>query len=170
MVTCLVSHGFLDNSTHLDSGLLLDRHTGGSERWFYKRSYLVSDVPMRTFPDWISPRQPSDVLTIREIESYGSVKSDLVLLLACSAGANRILRGDQPASIAEILLRLGARSVISPLWDCGWELALNWSSTFLDSWLAGRPKALAARDAFRSMSELGDVLYLGPLHLRGDWR
>lgn len=176
-LACIVCHGFIDPQTHLDSGLFLDRVFDdnfilqpGRTETFYGNAYQLPDVAMRYFPSEFSPARPSEVLTIRELEIRGTVRSNLILLLACFAGASRVMRGDQPASIADTLLRLGGGSVISPMWSCDRELARDWATCFLECWSKGMPKALAVRDAFRALPYTDNIAELGPLHMRGNWR
>ena len=95
---------------------------------------------------------------------------ELTILLACSAGASDVLQGDEPASLAEALVRLGSVSVIAPMWACDHLLARTWIQAFLAAWnRRGMPKAMAAREAFLALGDGTDVTELGPIHLRGDW-
>jgi hypothetical protein len=192
-VVCIVAHGFVDPDQHRDSGLLLDHPAamlnmrlesaglGGmgvspDDRvgWpiaLYGTQWEIIDLPLRDFPARIMHDHPAEILTVTDLGREPATEAELVMLLACSAGMNVVLQGDEPASLAEAFLRLGASSVIAPMWDCDYALADVWARAFIGSWAREKtPKALAAREAFRAMGDGSDAAALGPLHLRGDWR
>lgn len=115
----------------------------------------------------------AEILTSAELEVDGRIDAQLVVLLACSTGWGRVLDGDEPASLAESFLHIGAPSVIAPMWDSDYGPTREWAQRFFEAWAGqGYPKALAARHATR---ELRDGSYadrperLGALTLRGDW-
>jgi CHAT domain-containing protein len=170
-VVCLVVHGYLDRRAHRDSGLLVERHVNQWERSLpaYGGTLTFYDVPLRLYPATEAQKRPGEVLTLSELETVTS-NSDLTLLLACSAGASRVLQCDEPASIAEAILRVGSASVVAPMWESRIDDAIEWTTSFIKAWRRDQfPKAMAAREAFRSLDTGGEVALLGPLHLRGDW-
>jgi hypothetical protein len=169
-VVCLVTHGYLDPHDHRSSGLLLDQDAFTRPRSLslYGGSLMFNDLPLSDFPATVGHRRPSEVLSLRELETMAS-RAELTLLLACSTGTAQVLQTDEPASLAEGLMRAGSASVIAPMWEARLDLASAWIREFLQAWLArSLPKALAARHAFRSL-RAGPVAQLGPLHMRGDW-
>jgi CHAT domain-containing protein len=95
----------------------------------------------------------------------------LVLLLGCSAGSGRVLQADEPASLAETFLHIGASSVIAPMWDTDISATSQWAQAFAHSWVGTeRPTALAAMDASRALSDDGyGIERFGALTVRGDW-
>ena len=109
-VVCLVAHGYPDRHEHHASGLLVEEDFGTGERYLplYRGSLWFDDLPLRNFPADVSHDRPAEVLTLRELETIDS-STELTLLLACAAGSARVLQTDEPASMAEALLRGGAR-------------------------------------------------------------
>jgi CHAT domain-containing protein len=172
-VLCIVTHGFADPDQHRDSGLLVDAQDAVAYRELrlYGAKWTALDLPLRDLPDRPPIRRPAEVLTLADLELLAPTEAHLTFLVACSAGASAVLQGDEPASLAEALLRLGSGGVVAPMWDCDYDLATAWTRTFLRAWAGGKaPKALAARAAFRALGDGTDPAALGPLHLRGDWR
>jgi CHAT domain-containing protein len=171
-VACIITHGFVDPSVHGDSGILIDPPAGVTT--FHQRigdeTFTRMDIPVRDVPAGVRTARPAEVLTLGEIEMDDPTSVELTILLACSAGASDVLQGDEPASLAEAMIRLGSVSVIAPMWACDHLLARAWIRAFLAAWQrGGMPKALAAREAFLALGDGTDVTELGPIHLRGDW-
>ena len=172
-VACIVAHGYIQPDDYAESGLLIDRPLGigisESRLYIDGMEFARRDGPRRDLAD-MRPARPADVLTISEIERDEPAQVELAILLACSAGASEVIAGDEPASIAEAMLRAGCVSAIAPMWDCDYALARVWIRPFLSAWnQRGMPKALAAREAFVALGDGTDVTALGPIHLRGDW-
>jgi hypothetical protein len=176
-VVCVVAHGYTDPVNHRLSGLLVELDTFGiaaREIPLHGGRYFdFRDLPLRRFPADVRPATRAEVLTGAELEVDGRVDTQLVVLLACSAGWGRVLGGDEPASLAESFLHIGAPTVLAPMWDSDYEPTRDWVRLFFEGWVElGYPKALAARHATR---KLDDGLYadhperLGALALRGDW-
>jgi CHAT domain-containing protein len=84
-----------------------------------------------------------------------------------------VLQGDEPASLAETWLKIGAASVVAPLWDAPIAAVRAWTIEFLHAWTQlDMPKALALRYAMRKMNEgsfQSAPERLGVMTLRGDW-
>jgi CHAT domain-containing protein len=137
------------------------------------RYFDFGDQPLRRFPSDVRVACRSEVLTLAELEVDGHVDTRLVALLACSTGRGRVLQGDEPASLAESFLHIGAPSVLAPMWDSAYDATRAWAEHFFDAWVKrGRPKALAARDATKAMADgpyANQPERLGALALRGDW-
>lgn len=173
-IACIIGHGFIDPYHHGMSGILIE-----VESWNIRHEYIPDenvihaadlDMPVREVPANMAPARPAQVLTLTEIEMAEPSYADLTILLACSSGTSEVMLGDEPASIAESLLRLGSTSVIAPMWACDYILGRNWIKSFLAAWNRdGMPKAMAAREAFRTLNDGSEVAELGPVHLRGDW-
>ncbi len=171
-VACIISHGFVDPSVHGDSGILIDPPTAVAtfHQLVEGETFTRADLPVRDMPAGLATARPAEVLTLGEIEMDDPTQVELTILLACSAGASDVLQGDEPASLAEALLRLGSVSVVAPMWACDHLLARAWIRAFLAAWnQRGMPKAMAAREAFLALGDGTDVAELGPIHLRGDW-
>ena len=172
-VACIISHGFVNPSEHGDSGILIDPPMAVAS--FHQRvgdeTFTRMDIPMRDVPAGLATARQAEVLTLGEIEMDDPTSVELTILLACSAGASDVLQGDEPASLAEALVRLGSVSVIAPMSGaCDHLLARTWIQAFLAAWnRRGMPKAMAAREAFLALGDGTDVTELGPIHLRGDW-
>ncbi len=172
-VLCAVAHGYLDRDDHRFSGLLLDRGMGLAKRSMpiHGEWVMVKELPLRELPASTRTRGDAEVLTIAELAINIELECRLVLLLGCSAGWSRVLSGDEPASLAEMMLHLGATSAVAPLWDSPYGATRDWALTFMRAWARrGLPKALAAREAQRELTAAG----LGPeragvLAVRGDW-
>jgi CHAT domain-containing protein len=174
-VLVLVAHGHLDPTTHQMSGLLVNPQGEVGWQSIALRAgqlFEFRDLPLSPAPPLHSSAR-AEVLTTAELEIFTQLRSELVVLLACSSGAGHLMAGDEPASIAETFLRLGAASVIAPMWDAGYEASLEWVAAFFDEWLRqGRVKAVAARNATsRLRAELGDdhLERFGAFSIRGDF-
>ena len=170
-VVCIIAHGHIDPDQHGGSGILIDSDRGdfaGSQIDIGGEEFSRPDLPERDVP--VQTDRPADLLTLGEIEMGDPAQAELTILLACSAGASDVMQGDEPASLAEAMLRLGSVSVVAPMWDCDSDLARAWIRPFLSAWnRRGMPKAMAAREAFLALNDGSDVAELGPIHLRGDW-
>jgi CHAT domain-containing protein len=135
----------------------------------YGGRLVFYDLPLRDFPANVPHEGPAALLTLGELETIAS-QVQLTLLLACSAGTARVLQTDEPASLAEALVRAGSASVIAPLWESRIDVTNQWVRAFMEAWRGQRlPKALAAREAYQSLNRSGKVASLSPFHLRGDW-
>ena len=176
-VLCVVAHGYTDPVNERMSGLLTELDTAGLTSRAIPlhggRYFDFRDLPLRHVPGTVRTASPAEVLTSAELEVDGRIETQLVVLLACSTGWGRVLQGDEPASLAESFLHIGAPSVVAPMWDSDYEPTRDWIHAFCEAWVeSGSPKALAAREAMRSMSE-GQYAdrpeRLGALALRGDW-
>ncbi len=175
-VLMLVAHGHLELANHLLSGLLVHPQSEvGWQRIALEpgRTFEFRDLPLTPVPP-LRSAVPAEVLTAAELDLTAQLRCELVVLLACSAGSGRVLVADEPASIAETLLRLGSASVIASGWDADFEAAKDWITAFFDAWLrTGVPKALAARAATETMWRDLDGEHperFGALTLRGDWQ
>jgi hypothetical protein len=170
---CVVAHGFIDNLDHRQSGLLLRTDPGVGRRpiRLYGHEYPFRDLPLRQLPAQLEPAWPAEILTAAELSIAAEASCELVALLGCSAGWGRVLQGDEPASLAESFLHLGAASVVAPMWDSDVGVTAAWIDRFFEAWLGGDcPKALAASVALRSLQAEGHgPERAGVLTLRGDW-
>lgn len=174
-VVVVMAHGFIDRRRHEFSGLLLWRDMGIAARTIPvqgDRYFDFRDLPLRRFPAEIPTSAPAEVLTAAELEIDAPLETQLVALLGCSAGTGRVRQGDEPASLAESFLHVGAPSVIAPQWDSDIDATRDWTRHFLDHWVhRGFPKAFAAREAFRKTEAAfnGNPEKFGVMTLRGDW-
>ena len=172
-----MAHGWVDDDNHRMSGLLVERDWGGvalrpiplhGGRYFDFR-----DLPLRRPPHQIKTIKEIEVFTAAELEVDAQIACELVMLLGCSAGWGRVLQGDEPASLAETWLKIGAASVVAPLWDAPIAAVRAWTAEFLHAWTQlDLPKALAQRYAMQKMNEgsFGSAPErLGVMTLRGDW-
>ncbi|HEX9041055.1 MAG TPA: CHAT domain-containing protein [Trebonia sp.] len=175
-VLMLVAHGIVDRGDHRMSGLLL--HEQQDAGWWEielapGRRAEFRDLPLVDGPGLSNRGEPVELLTASELEINAKLNSELVMLLACSAGSGQVLEGDEPASLAETVLRLGAVSAVAALWDTDFAATRDWVAAFFTAWLnRGYPKALAARHAMRQLyarvgGERPDLC--GALTVRGDW-
>lgn len=175
-VLMLVAHGIVDRSDHRMSGLLL--HEQQDAGWWGielapGRMAEFRDLSLVDAPGVAIRGEPAELLTASELEINANLHSELVVLLACSAGSGQVLEGDEPASLAETMLRLGAVSAVAALWDTDFAATRDWVAAFFAAWLNwGYPKALAARHAMRQLyarvgGERPDLC--GALTVRGDW-
>ncbi|NUR26772.1 MAG: CHAT domain-containing protein, partial [Catenulispora sp.] len=175
-VLMLVAHGIVNRDDQRMSGLLV--HQQQDAGWWGiepvpGRPADFRDLPLVDAPGTAVRGAPVELLTASELEINAQLRSELVVLLACSAGSGRVLEGDEPASLAETMLRLGAVSSVAALWDTDFTATREWVAAFFLAWLRwGHPKALAARHAMRQLyARVGRErpdLY-GALTVRGDW-
>ena len=176
-VLCVMAHGWIDDDNHRMSGLLVDRDPMGVSLRAIPlhggRYFDFRDLPLRRPPARLKAVKECEVLTAAELEIDAQIDCELVMLLGCSAGWGRVLQGDEPASLAETWLKIGAASVVAPLWDAPIAAVREWTDAFLHAWTTlDLPKALAHRHAtqrlmqgaFRDAPER-----LGVMTLRGDW-
>ena len=176
-VLCVMAHGWVDLDNHSLSGLLLARDASGSVSRAIPlhggRYFDFRDLPLRRAPLQIRANRDIEVFTAAELEVDSQIACELVMLLGCSAGWGRVLQGDEPASLAETWLKIGAASVVAPLWDAPIAAVRAWTEDFLHGWNAlDLPKALAWRHAMQRLFD-GDLRdapeRLGVMTLRGDW-
>lgn len=174
-VLCLVAHGWIDPENRLASGLLVLKDMSGLYRYFEvtanQKRFRLRLLPFAEPPASLALARPTSLLSATQLEIFFECRQELVLLLGCSAGSGSLMRGDQPASLAESFLQCGAVSVVAPLWDIDVRSTARWAECFLNAWHRGAmPKALAARYALRTTSDEGIGLErAGALTLRGDW-
>ena len=174
---CVMAHGFIDDDNHRMSGLLVARDTWGSARrsipLWGGRYFDFGDLPLRRVPRNIGAGDGAEVFAAAELEIDASIESELVMLLGCSAGWGRVLQGDEPTRLAETWLKIGAASVLAPMWDAPIAAVEQWTEAFMEGWIdLDLPKALAMRRAMRLMREgsFGNAPErLGVMALRGDW-
>jgi hypothetical protein len=172
-VLCAVAHGLLDARDHRLSGLLMDRGPGVGSRPLPidDETVIFPDRGMRPVTVGATGARRGEVLTTAELQLEAGATYQQVALLGCSAGWTRMLAGDEPASIAETFVHLGAPSVAAPLWDSHVDATGDWAEAFFTAWAQGGvPRALAASHAHAALHDAG----LGPeragvLALRGDW-
>ncbi len=173
-VLVLVAHGHLHPTNHRLSGLLVDPPDDVGWQTIALRPgqrFEFRDLPLTPVPP-LSGAVQAEVLTLAELDLASPLRTELVMLLACSTGTGRGAAGDEPVSLAEAVLRLGAASVIAPLWDADFAATRDWVEEFVAGWLiGGRCKALAARDATARVwaSTGGRPELAGALTIRGDW-
>lgn len=173
-VLCLIAHGWIDPEDRLASGLLVLEDTGLRNYFRVTANGKVFSLRLLPFaepPAGLGEARPVALLSAAQLEIFFECRQELVLLLGCSAGSGSLMRGDQPASLAESFLQCGAVSVIAPLWDIDVASTARWAGAFLNAWHRGAmPKALAARCALAEMDAAGIGLQkTGALTLRGDW-
>jgi CHAT domain-containing protein len=137
----------------------------------YGEPISFRDLPLRLVPPTVATASPTEVLTAAELEIDAAVAARLILLLGCSAGSGRVLQADEPASLAETFLHIGAVSVIAPAWASDVEATTRWVDAFADAWIGtDAPTAIAVRQATRQLINDGYGLErAGALTLRGDW-
>lgn len=175
-VVCVMAHGWVDATNHRMSGLMVERDVGVVLRSIPLhggRYFDFRDLPLRQPPYQVRDRPDIEIFTAAELEVDARIACELVMLLGCSAGWGRVLQGDEPASLAETWLKIGAASVVAPSWDAPIATVRAWTDEFLKAWVQlDMPKALAMRHAMRKLSDMGMAdapERLGVMTLRGDW-
>ncbi len=173
-VLFILSHGFVDQRNHNASGLLLGNYDSSfiyRNRKGSGHTFHFPEVPVLPLPSHFSPARPAALLSVAEMDVDCSTKAELIVLMCCSAGWGELLRADEPASLAETLLKAGAGSVISPMWDADLDAATAWMSVFLESWLVqASPKAIAVQKAYNCLREMGwGRPKRASFILKGDW-
>lgn len=172
-VLCLIAHGWIDPEDRLASGLfVLDLNaTSYFSAAAYGTFVSIRNLPFAHPPAGLDLPRPTVLLSTAQLEIFFESKQELILLFGCSAGSGHLMRGDQPASLAESFLQCGATSIVAPLWDIDISSTALWADAFLQAWHRGRmPKALAARYALGQLHADGIGLErAGALTLRGDW-
>jgi len=176
-ILCVAAHGYIDFNNHRMSGLLLARDRVGialrNIPLHGGRYFDFRDLPLRDLPVELQPSIDAEVLTSAELEIDGVLDSEIVALLGCSTSAGRVFPGDEPASLAESFLHIGACSVLSSAWDVDIDFVKEWSGHFFTGWLTYRlPKAIAYRWAMRKMAAgpwKDRSERLGCMVLKGDW-
>lgn len=176
-ILCISAHGHIDLNNHWMSGLLLARDRVGivsrNIPLHGGRYFDFRDLPLRDFPAGLQPSIDAEVLTSAELEIDGTLDSELVVLLGCSTATGRVFPGDEPASLAETFLHIGACSVLASAWDIDADFVKEWSDHFFNGWLTCRlPKAIAYRRTMRKMASAqwkDRPELLGCMVLKGDW-
>jgi CHAT domain-containing protein len=180
----LAAHGYRNPLDALDGGLVMrsarEPRALAWEPIFGRAAdsdnvpYVFQDLPTRDLPPELSPSLPAELLSIAELErTRAHLDCPLVLLLGCSTGRPVIHAGDQPQSLAEIFLRIGAATVVAPMWGIRVSIAREWATQFLQG-LDGRTargRGDASRRASRTLHESGAPLQdVACMVLHGDYR
>jgi CHAT domain-containing protein len=175
-VVMLMAHGILDELNHMHSGILLYHNPNFvaiNYVWRLSGPYEIRDLPQKDINARIKLNSKAEILTSAELALFEELSTRLVVLLACSSGSDKVVIGDEPASIAETYLKIGAPSVIAPGWDSHYPTSRKWIYRFFEGWVTlGLPKALAVQYAAQKMAtDCPGVGYAqtGALCLRGDW-
>jgi len=176
-ILCVVAHGYIDPNNQRMSGLLLARDPMGVRvrniPLHGGRYFDFRDLPLLHFPSGLRKNVDAEILTSAELEIDTTFDSELVLLLGCSTATDRIFPGDEPASLAETFLHVGACSVLASSWDIDADFIKEWSKYFFNGWLTGHlPKALAFRQTMRELAKgpwKDRPERLGCMVLKGDW-
>lgn len=178
----LAAHGYRDPLDALSSGLVLREPPDfefrrplevlGNSNDERGLSFMMRDLPVRELPAELVPTLPAELLSLAELEREAHVVCPLVALLGCSTGRPVVYPGDQPMSMAEMFLRIGAAAAVAPMWDVTVTAVESWMQQFLLAYRrSGTSRGEAARRASRSRYDAG-----APLHeccclvLRGDYR
>jgi hypothetical protein len=176
-VLCVAAHGYIDYTNYRMSGLLVARDRMGLSLQNIPlhggRYFDFRDLPLRDLPIELQPKMDAEILTSAELEIEETLDSELVVLLGCSTATGRVFPGDEPASLAETFLHIGASSVLASAWSIDVDFVREWSIHFFKEWLAnGFPKAMAYRQTMRKMA-IGMWKdcpeRLGCMILKGDW-
>lgn len=177
----IAAHGYRDPLDALSSGLLLrEQPVGGILRSLQVMGasrdprgipFTMQDLPVRELPAGLEPRLPTELLSLAELERAAHIVCPLVALLGCSSGRPVVYPGDQPVSMADMFLRIGAAAVLAPMWDVTVTAVEAWMVEFLGAYRGnGATRGEAARRASRSRYEAGAPLHeCGCLVLRGDY-
>ena len=180
----LAAHGYRNPLDALDGGLVLRsaREPRGLalEPIFGRLAdsdnvpYLFQDLPTRDLAPELNPSRAAELLSVAELErTRAHLVCPLVVLLGCSTGGPVIHAGDQPQSLAEVFLRIGAATVAAPMWDVRVSAAREWATQFLRG-LDGRTdrgRGDASRHASRALHDNGASLQdVGCMVVHGDYR
>jgi hypothetical protein len=178
----IAAHGYHNPLDALSSGLLLRaRETGyrlrpvevlGRDRDADGVPFVTHDLPVRDLPPQMRPTVAAELLSLAELEQSAHLVCPLVALMGCSTGRAVLYPGDQPLSLAEVFLRIGAAAVVAPMWDVTVGAVEAWMMEFLRAYrVHGSSRGDAARQASRSRDEAGAALHeTGCMVLRGDFR
>lgn len=156
------THGYLDDRTPLDSGLVL------------------------TLPEGLSPGRDNGLLQVWEIFESVRLDADLVVLSACDSGLGRELSGEGLIGLTRAFQYAGARSVVASLWSVTDQVTAELMARFHRHYAGGLPKDEALRQAqietirrpIRITTAGGQALetdasapfYWAAFQLFGDWR
>lgn len=180
----LAAHGHRNPLDALDGGIVLRsspeprglvlKPVFGRESDTDNVPFLFQDLPQRDLAPELSPSQPAELLSVAELEDKRvHLVCPLVVLLGCSTGRPVIHPGDQPQSLAEMFLRMGAAAVVAPMWDVRISVVREWATAFLEKLgeRTDRGRGAAARDASRALHERGAPLQdVACMVLHGDYR
>jgi CHAT domain-containing protein len=178
----IAAHGYRNPLDALSSGFLLRRndmafrmreldilgsHCDGSGLRF-----ITQDLPVHELPPHVEPELPAELLSHAELERAAHILCPLVALLGCSTGRPVLYPGDQPVSLADLFLHIGAAAVVAPMWDVSVTAVRAWMQEFLMAYRNhGKSRSEAARMASRNRHEAGAALHdAGCLLLHGDYR
>lgn len=135
--------------------------------------YSFPDLPVRDLPPMLDSGS-AELLSVAELEQRRAyLVCPLVVLLGCSTGRPVIHAGDQPQSLSEMFLRIGAACVLAPMWDVRLPVAREWTTEFLRALRrrTDRGRAAAAQSASRILWDAGAALQdVGCMQVHGDYR
>jgi CHAT domain-containing protein len=119
-------------------------------------------------PMFSSLRLSDGSLTALDLYSM-TCQTNLVTLSGCKSGVSDIAGADELLGLMRGFLFAGARSLLLSLWDVNDSSTSTFMRIFYESWLGGRSKAEAVREATRQVREKEPHPYFwAPFYLVGN--
>jgi len=180
---CIVCHGYVDKERPTASGLMLDPIAAGVDGFDNKRfiiggmqvsdisivqdrvferpifidencKFLFRDLPFRYTPLEFESARECEAMTVDELCIDVGTNASLVALFTCHSAIGNESTGDDYTSFAYQWLKVGAASVLANCWEADVDVIKEFSSRFMEYWIANRrPKAIAFRLALSEYIE-----------------
>jgi len=131
--------------------------------------HVATHAVFRTDNPMFSSLKLSDgPLTALDLYSM-TCQTNLVTLSGCKSGVSDIAGADELVGLMRGFLYAGARSLLLSLWDVNDSSTSTFMRIFYESWLGGRSKAEAVREAARQVREKEPHPYFwAPFYLVGN--
>ena len=131
--------------------------------------HVATHAVFRTDNPMFSSLKLSDgSLTALDLYSM-TCQTNLVTLSGCKSGVSDIAGADELLGLMRGFLYAGARSLLLSLWDVNDSSTSTFMRIFYESWLGGRSKAEAVREAARQVREKEPHPYFwAPFYLVGN--
>jgi CHAT domain-containing protein len=104
-------------------------------------------------------------LNLSELESLGSLDTELIVLFACNTGVGKAIKGEGVFSLARGFAAAGIPSTISALWEIDNKATYNLSELFFRELGKGEPSDVALQKAKLDMIMQDD--YILPYYWAG---
>lgn len=145
------THGFVDDHSPFDSGLVL------------------------AIPEHFTEGTDNGLLQVWEIFENVRLDADLVVLSACETGLGEIRGGEGIIGLTRAFQYAGARSVLASLWRVDDKATADLMERFYRHLRAGQPKAEALRSAQLELlrgegKDAAAPFFWAALQLFGDWQ
>jgi CHAT domain-containing protein len=146
-----------------ESSLKRERLERFSQIHFATHGLIDERVPARSgvILSLVGEKQEDGVLQMSEIFNL-DLNADLVVLSACQSGLGKVVRGEGMVGLTRAVMYAGADSIVVSLWNVRDSSTAEFMKGFYRHLRAGKPKAVALRQAKLDMLRSDKLAYRHP--------